>query len=64
MAIHIIATECIVEQPLISAGNTPLPREGLFNENSGGAYRGFLFVMLFNVFLAVSGVALRLLLRK
>ena len=64
MAVHIIATDCIVEQPLISTGSAPLPREGLFDENSCGAYRGLLFVMLFNVFLAVSGIALWLLLRK
>ena len=64
MAVHIIGTDCIVEQPLISTGSVPLPSEGLFDANSCEAYRGLLFAMLFNVFLAVSGVALWLLLRR
>jgi hypothetical protein len=63
MAVHIIASDCIIDQPLSSQENTLLPQR-TFDEDSGRAYRGFLFAMLFNVFLSVSGVALWLLLRK
>ena len=64
MAVHIIGTDCITDHPLISTGTRSPLREDTFDENTGGAYRGFLFAMLLNVFLAVSGVALWLLLRK
>jgi hypothetical protein len=59
-----MAPDCITDQPLISTGDDSLTREVMLGENSCGACRGFLFAMLFNVFLAVSRVALWLLLRK
>ena len=64
MAVHIVATDCIIEQPLISQRDEALTRESIFDEDSPGAYRGLLFAMLFNVCLAVSGFALWLIVRK
>lgn len=38
--------------------------EGLFEGHPGGAFRGFMFVMLFNLVLLLGGSALWLLLRR
>ena len=63
MAVHVVATDCITNQILIRE-NGASPHEGMFSEESCGAFRGFLFGMLINTFLVAGGAALWMLLRR